>query len=87
METEPPFAAVLIKGKAEIIIDGPDHWSQVRRITARYIAAEAVDAYIEPWSVLNAMCVIHPEKFVSWQRGLVTPRVARGPDCGQAAGD
>ena len=69
VETEPPFAAVLIKGKAEIIVDAPDHWAKVRRITERYIATEEVDAYIEPWSMLDAMCVIHPEKFISWKRG------------------
>ena len=69
METEPPFAAVLIKGKAEIIVDGTDHWAKVRRITERYIAAEQVDAYIEPWPMLDAMCIIHPEKFISWKRG------------------
>lgn len=69
LEPLPPFAAVLIKGKAEIIVDGPDHWAEVRRITERYIAPEDVDAYIKPWAVLDAMCVIHPERFISWNRG------------------
>ena len=69
LETEPPFAAVLIKGQAELIVNGADHWAEVRRITERYIAAAEVDAYIEPWSMLDTMCVIHPEKFISWERG------------------
>ena len=69
METAPPFAAVLLKGRAELIVDGPEHWAEVRRITQRYIAADEVDAYLEPWSMLEAMCVIHPERVVSWKRG------------------
>ena len=69
METEPPFGAVLIKGTAEIVVDGPDHWGKVRRITERYIAADEVDAYIAPWGSLEAMCVIRPERFISWSRG------------------
>jgi nitroimidazol reductase NimA-like FMN-containing flavoprotein (pyridoxamine 5'-phosphate oxidase superfamily) len=69
METQPPFAAVLIKGKAELVVEGPDHWAEVRRITERYIAPDEVDAYIEPWAVLETMCVIHPEKVISWKRG------------------
>ena len=59
----------LIKGQAELIVNGADHWAEVRRITERYIAAAEVDAYIEPWSMLDTMCVIHPEKFISWERG------------------
>ncbi len=69
METEPPFAAVLLKGQAELIVNGADHWAQVRRITERYIAPSDVDAYIEPWAMLDTMCVIKPEKFISWKRG------------------
>ena len=68
LEPVVPFAAVLIKGRAEIIVEGRDHWAEVRRITERYIAPEKVDAYIEPWSMLDAMCVIHPEKLVSWKQ-------------------
>ena len=69
METEPPFAAVLIKGQAELIINGAGHWDEVRAITARYIEANEIAAYIEPWASLDTMCVIHPEKVVSWNRG------------------
>ena len=69
METEPPFSAVLIKGQAELVVNGGSHWSEVRAITERYIAPEEIDAYIAPWSALDTMCVIHPEKVVSWKRG------------------
>lgn len=69
LENEPPFAAVLIKGTAEIVVDAVDHWAKVRRITERYIAAGEVDAYMEPWPMLDTMCLIHPEKFITWKRG------------------
>ena len=69
VETAPPFAAVLIKGKAEIVVDVADHWAKVRRITERYIASDEVDAYIEPWPMLDTMSLIHPEKFITWKRG------------------
>ena len=69
METEPPFAAVLLKGTASLVVNGPDHWAEVRRITERYIPTEKCDAYIESWAVLETICVVTPEKFVTWKKG------------------
>ena len=68
-ETEPPFAAVLVKGTATIETSGQHHWEEVRQITARYIDEGEVDSYIESWSMLNAMCVVIPEQIRSWSRG------------------
>ena len=69
METEPPFAAVLLKGTATLVVNGPHHWAEVRRITERYIPADEIDTYIEPWAMLETICVISPEKFVTWKKG------------------
>lgn len=69
METEPPFAAVVLKGSATLAVNSPQHWDEVRRITERYIPASEIDAYIEPWAMLDTLCVITPEKFVTWKKG------------------
>ena len=68
-ETEPPFAAVLVKGRGAIESSSQDHWNEVRKITARYIDEAEIDAYIDNWSMLDAMCVITPEHIRSWARG------------------
>ena len=69
METEPPFAAVLIKGTASIVVDGEGHWDEVKAICERYIVADEVDDYVASWSMLEAMCVISPDRFITWKRG------------------
>tara|TARA_B100000929_G_C15270106_1_gene339844 strand:+ start:52 stop:519 length:468 start_codon:yes stop_codon:yes gene_type:complete len=68
-ETEPPFAAVLVKGRGRIETSSQHHWEEVRKITARYIDEGEIDAYIASWSMLNAMCVVIPEQIRSWSRG------------------
>ena len=68
-ETEPPFAAVVLKGTATIVVNGPDHWNQVWKICARYIPPDELEAYIEPWHMLESMCVIRPNSFVTWKKG------------------
>ena len=68
-ETGPPFAAVLLKGIGTIEVNGPDHWDEVRGICGRYISPGDVEAYIESWQMLESMCVITPDHFVTWKKG------------------
>ena len=68
-EGERPFAAVLMKGRAELETDGAGHWDEVRSICRRYVPADEVDGYIEPWGSLRTIVTIRPERIVSWAVG------------------
>ena len=69
-EDKPPFAAVLIRGWAEIITgDTQKVTAEIRRITERYIVAPTVNSYIQSWTHLKTIVRIKPEKIVAWGRG------------------
>ncbi len=68
-EHEPPFAAVVARGEAEVLDDPPDLAADVRRIVERYIPAGEVDAYIEPWDTLRTIVRIVPASMRAWARG------------------
>jgi PPOX class probable F420-dependent enzyme len=69
-EDQPPFAAVLIRGRAEIITDDRQEVRvEIRRITERYIEAADVDSYIQNWTHLKTIVRIKPEKIIAWGRG------------------
>jgi PPOX class probable F420-dependent enzyme len=69
-ELKPPYAAVLMRGRAEIRT-GDDEvlTSEIRRITTRYIERSSVESYIAGWAHLQTIVTIHPEKITSWARG------------------
>jgi PPOX class probable F420-dependent enzyme len=69
-EERPPFAAVLLRGRAEVVTGDDDETSaEIRHITARYIAAPDVASYIQGWAGLRTIVRIHPTKITSWSRG------------------
>ena len=69
-EDQPPFAAVLIRGRAEIITgDTQEVSAEIRRITERYVEAAGVNSYIQSWAHLKTIIRIKPEKIVAWGRG------------------
>ena len=69
-EDKPPFAAVLLRGWAEIITgDTQEVTAEIRRITERYVEAASVDSYIRSWTHLKTIVRIKPEKIVAWGRG------------------
>lgn len=69
-ETDPPYGAVLMRGKAEIrTSDDEVLTGEIRRITSRYIERSGVESYIAGWAHLHTIVTIHPEKVTSWARG------------------
>jgi PPOX class probable F420-dependent enzyme len=61
-----PFAAVTMRGQAEVDYDDPD---EIRRITERYVDAADVEAYISGWPALRTFVRIRPTRLRGWARG------------------
>jgi PPOX class probable F420-dependent enzyme len=69
-ELEPPYAAVVMHGSAEVrTSDGEDVSEEIRRITSRYIEPPEVENYIAGWAHLRTIVTIQPERITSWARG------------------
>lgn len=66
-----PFAAVVIKGRAEIVIgDDGAITAEIWRICRRYIKAESeIEAYVQRWSELRTIVTITAEKTMAWAEG------------------
>jgi PPOX class probable F420-dependent enzyme len=64
-EEQPPFGAVIIRGRAEIR-RGAGVDEEIRRITERYIPAAEVTAYVARFPHLRTIVTIRPEKVVAW---------------------
>jgi PPOX class probable F420-dependent enzyme len=60
-ENVSPWASVSIRARAELaeLTDG-EVLEEVHRICARYLAAEAVDAYIEQWPQTRSVVALQP---------------------------
>ncbi len=68
-EHEAPFAAVVVRGNADVLIDPPELDAEVRAIVERYIPEAEVDAYIAPWTSLRTIVRIEPSSVRAWARG------------------
>ena len=68
-EHEPPFAAVVARGEAEVLDDPPSLAADIRKIVERYIPSGEVDAYIEPWGMLRTIVRLVPTTTRAWARG------------------
>ena len=68
-EGEPPFAAVVMKGYADIVTGGESMLAQIRRITRRYVPKTEVETYMQDWAHLQTTVTITPKKVVAWGRG------------------
>lgn len=69
-EEHPPFAAVILRGHADVLTGNDDAISdEIQRITARYIPAPDVASYIQGWAGLQTIVQIRPTKITSWGRG------------------
>jgi len=69
-ESDVPFGAVLIRGKAEVVTgDQKAVHAAARRIGARYIPAEDVDGYVQIWATLNAVVRVPAVAVTGWGRG------------------
>ncbi len=68
-EGAPPFAAVTMRGQAEVVEDEDWVHAEIRAITARYMEADEVEAYCSAWPQLRTMFVLRPERVNAWGRG------------------
>ncbi len=69
-EHEAPFAAVIARGAAEVLIDPPELADEVRGIVKRYLPEAEVDGYIDQWSMLKAIVRIEASNVRAWARGF-----------------
>lgn len=69
-EPEPPYAAVVMHGRAAIeTSESAEVSEEIRRITRRYIAEPEVESYIAGWRDLRTIVTIRPERMSAWSRG------------------
>lgn len=69
-ESGPPFAAVVMHGRAEVSTSDDDATAaEIRRITVRYIKEADVEEYIRGWAHLRTIVTIRPDSMSSWGRG------------------
>ncbi|MEE9198738.1 MAG: TIGR03618 family F420-dependent PPOX class oxidoreductase [Dehalococcoidia bacterium] len=70
-EETPPFAAVVIRGRAEVA-NGPDETglAEAKIISRRYIEEGEVEGYVERWwPGTHDFVRITPEAVTSWRQG------------------
>lgn len=68
-EHEPPFAAAVLRGTAVVQSERPDAAAVIRRITAKYIPAPEIDAYIVRFAALATVVEVTVTAARSWGRG------------------
>lgn len=68
-EVTPPFAAVVMHGRAEFSRQDPEVSQEIRRITRRYLPEDEVDAYVARWPHLHGIVTIRPETIHAWAVG------------------
>lgn len=79
-ESEPPFAAVVMRGRAELSTGSEEVLREIYRIARRYLTAPEVDGYVhaqlnahlrehERWTGLRTIVTIRPEIMRGWSRG------------------
>jgi len=66
---EPPYGAVIIRGRAEISAPGDDVGDEIRRIARRYLPEADCDGYIAAWPDLRTIVRIRPLTVRAWSRG------------------
>ena len=60
-ENSPPWASMTIRARAELVDLAIEHThEEIRRICARYLPAEEIDAYIEQWPQTRSIVVLEP---------------------------
>jgi PPOX class probable F420-dependent enzyme len=68
-ESSPPFGAVTLHGRAEIITTGDEIDTDIARIVGRYLAENECEAYVAEWPDLRTIVRIHPVTVHAWDRG------------------
>jgi PPOX class probable F420-dependent enzyme len=79
-ESEPPYAAVIMRGAAEAVTGGEEVMLEIYRIARRYLDEREVDRYVETqlgahlrgherWSGLRTVVTIRAHTVHSWSVG------------------
>jgi len=68
-ETERPYGAVIMRGHAEVSVDGPGLDDDIRSIARRYLRPEEMEDYLATWRQLRTIVLIRPERIGGWGRG------------------
>ena len=68
-QAQPPYGAVIMRGRADISAPGADVRSDIRRIARRYLPERECDAYIAAWPQLRTVVRVHPATIHGWSRG------------------
>ena len=69
-EPGPPYAAVVLHGRADVRTSGDVKVSEeILRITRRYIEEAEVERYVARWERLRTIVTVHPERVSAWSRG------------------
>jgi PPOX class probable F420-dependent enzyme len=68
-EVVPPFAAVVMHGRAKFTTEDPEASQEIRRITRRYLPEAEVDEYVARWPHLHGIVTIRPETIHAWAVG------------------
>lgn len=68
-QAQPPYAAVIMHGRADVSTPGADIHADIRRIVRRYLPEAECDAYIAAWPRLQTIVRVHPADIRGWDRG------------------
>jgi hypothetical protein len=60
-EPGPPWSSVSIRGRAELeVLAAEEAFAEIRRISARYLAPDQIDPYLDAWPQTRRIVTIHP---------------------------
>ena len=69
-EPQPPFAAVVMHGRAEVrTSDDAEISEEIRLIARRYIDEPELESYVARWGHLRTIVTIRPDRTTAWSRG------------------
>ena len=69
-EPEPPYAAVVMHGRADVTTsDSAEVSEEIRRITRRYIDGPEVEDYVARWERLRTIVTVRLDRMTAWSRG------------------
>jgi hypothetical protein len=68
-QAQPPYGAVIMRGRTAISAPGADVHSDIRRITRRYLPEREYDSYIAAWPELRTIVRVDPATIHAWSRG------------------
>lgn len=68
-QAQPPYGAVLVRGRADMSAPGANVDADIRRIAGRYLPERERDSYIGAWPQLRTVVRVHPATIRGWSRG------------------